>query len=321
MMILVYTLWLTTIAMTVPTAPAMRKAPHEEPMMLETPTGTISGMLTVPDGSGPYPVALIIAGSGPTDRDGNSPAGVRTDMYKLLAERLAGRGVATVRYDKRGIAASKAAATSESALRFETYIDDATAWVRKLRTDKRFSSVTIIGHSEGSLIGMVAARTAPADAYVSLEGAGSPAADILRTQLKGKLPPDLAAASDRILADLEQGHTTDSVPASLVSLYRTSVQPYMISWFRYDPAREIAKLTIPVLIVQGTHDIQVSLDDANKLALGDTAATLVVIDGMTHVLKDAPAGQAAQTAAYTDPSLPLDAKVVPTIADFILRKG
>jgi uncharacterized protein len=322
MTLLIATVCLAVTAMTVqdtnrtPAAPAAR----ETPIALETATGKIAGTLALPaDGAGPWPVALIIAGSGPTDRDGNSPAGVRTDAYKLIAGALAARGVASVRYDKRGIAASRPAGANEADLRFDMYVDDAAAWLRQLRADPRFTTVTAIGHSEGSLIGMLAARAAAADGYVSLEGAGEPAADVLRTQLKGKLPPDLAAASERILSGLERGHTADSVPPALVSLYRPSVQPYLISWFRYDPAAEIAKLRIPVLVVQGTSDVQVGLDDAHRLASADPRATLLVLDGMTHVLKDAPPGIAAQTAAYTDPSQPLNPKLVPAIAEFVRR--
>jgi uncharacterized protein len=294
-------------------------APREEPMTLHTATGEIYGTLALPtEGAGPWPVALIIAGSGPTDRDGNSPAGVRTDAYRLLADSLAARGIATLRYDKRGIAASRAAGPQETKLRFDDYVDDAAAWLRQLRADKRFSTVAVIGHSEGSLIGMIAARTAGADVYVSLEGAGFPAADILRTQLKDKLPPELLAQSDRILSGLEKGQTTDSVPPQLVMLYRVTVQPYLISWFRYDPAVELAKLTIPALIVQGAHDVQVGLDDANRLAGADPRATLLVLPDMMHMLKDAPAGLTAQQAAYTDPSLPLDPNLVTQIAAFVL---
>ncbi|HVA58873.1 MAG: alpha/beta fold hydrolase [Gemmatimonadaceae bacterium] len=311
---------LVASTITLPDSGGSAPAPREEPMTLQTPTGAIEGTLTLPaEGAGPYPVALIIAGSGPTDRDGNSPAGVRTDAYKLIANDLAARGIATLRYDKRGIAASRAAGRSESDLRFDDYVRDAEGWLTELRADRRFTTVTVIGHSEGSLIGMVAAPAAHADGYISLEGAGLPAAVVLRTQLAGKLPPDLAAESERILSGLEKGQTTDSVPAPLQPLYRASVQPYLISWFKYDPATEIAKLQIPALIVQGTHDAQIGLDEAQRLAKADPQATLLVLDGMTHVLKDAPAGLAAQTAAYTDPSLPLDPKLVPAIAEFVER--
>ena len=213
------------------------------------------------------PVVLFISGSGPTDRDGNSPMlPGKNNSLLMLAEGLAMNGIASLRYDKRGVGESAKAMVAEADLRFETYIDDAVAFCEQLRADKRFSAVVIAGHSEGSLIGMVAAKRCNASGFISIAGAGRPAADILRTQLAGKLPPELATQSDAILKDLEAGSTTDKPPVELSALYRPSVQPYLISWFRYDPAKSIAALSVPVLIVQGTTDIQVSVDDAKRLA-------------------------------------------------------
>jgi alpha-beta hydrolase superfamily lysophospholipase len=288
---------------------------------LETPSGTIYGSLVVPDAAKNPPVALIIAGSGPTDRNCNSPQ-VRTDAYLLLARELASRGVASVRYDKRGIAASAAAATAESALRFETYVDDAAAWLRKIADDGRFRRITIIGHSEGSLIGMLAAQRARADAYVSIAGAGFPAAIELRRQMDASpaATPEIRAANERILTSLTAGKTTTDVPPDLLALYRPSVQPYLISWFKYDPRAEIAKLRVPVEVVQGTADIQVSVDDAKALMQGVPAAKLIVIEGMTHVLKHAIGLRPAQQVAtvYRDPSIPLDPALVPALAPVVL---
>jgi pimeloyl-ACP methyl ester carboxylesterase len=196
--------------------------------------------------AGKAPVVLIVAGSGPTD-DGNSLA---NDSLKMLAAALADAGFASVRYDKRGIGASRAAGPAESALRFDTYVDDAVAWIAKLKSDPRFGRIAVIGHSEGSLIGMLAARRGGADAFVSIAGPAQAAGAVLRGQLAGKLPPDLAASSERILAGLEQGKTDADVPPALAALYRPSVQPYMISWLKYTPAEQLAALRVPVLIVQ-----------------------------------------------------------------------
>jgi pimeloyl-ACP methyl ester carboxylesterase len=198
----------------------------EQAFDLAAPGGTLAGTLNLPAASGKVPVVLIIAGSGPTDRDGNGPvAQARNDSLKLLAAALADAGFASVRYDKRGIGASRAAGPSESALRFDTYVDDAVAWIAKLKADPRFSRVAVIGHSEGSLIGMLAARRGGADAFVSIAGPAQAAGAVLRGQLAGKLPPDLAASSERILAGLEQGKTDADVPPALAALYRPSVQP------------------------------------------------------------------------------------------------
>jgi len=206
------------------------------------------------------------------------------NSLKLLAEGLAARGIASLRYDKRGIgetgksmqlAAKKAKITlREEDLSFETYIEDAVAWCRKLSADARFSSLTVLGHSEGSLIGMVAAERVSADAYVSVAGAGRPVQQIILEQVKSQLPPDLLKSTEDILNQLAAGKKVESVPPALNGLFRSSVQPYMISWLRYDPGKEIAKLHIPVLIVQGTTDIQISSVDAKALAGANPKARL-----------------------------------------------
>lgn len=290
----------------------------EEAVRLETPTGTLHGTLLTPAGAGPHPVALIIAGSGPTDRNGNSAflAGANNSL-KLLAEGLAERGVASVRYDKRGVARSRAAAPAEIELRFENYVDDAAAWLLQLRSDSRFSTVATAGHSEGSLLGMLATEKARADAFVSVAGVARRASEVLRDQLRPQLSPELWAESERILAELEAGRTAGSVPAALGSLYRPSVQPYLISWFRYHPAAEIARLSVPVLIAQGTTDVQVSVEEAHALKLARPDAELLIVEGMNHVLKLVPADLAAQQASYSDPSLPVAPALIDRTAHLI----
>ena len=298
-------------------APALAQSANDAEIVLDTPTGKIAGSLLLPAAAGLMPVALIIAGSGPTDRDGNSrmiPG--RNDSLRMLAQALARTGIASVRYDKRGIGASAQAMQSESALRFETYIDDAAAWVARLRKDPRFSKVAVIGHSEGSLIGMVAARQAGADAFVSIAGVGTPLPAVLRRQLADKLPPDLLKENERVLGALERGQTVDQVPPLLAALYRPSVQPYLISQFRYAPAERIAALSIPVLIVQGTTDIQVGVEDAQALKKATPGARLEIVEGMNHVLKMVPAG-GAQLASYGDPALPLAPRLVDAVASFL----
>jgi uncharacterized protein len=277
----------------------------------------LAGTLTIPAGQGPFPVALIIAGSGPVDRDGNAGQ-VKTDAYKLLAAGLAAHGIATLRYDKRGVGASPTL-QSEDQLRFDDYVDDAVVLTHYLETRKEFSSVSIIGHSEGSLIGMLAAqRDSNVKALVSLEGAGRDLATLLEEQMQaGGAPPQIVsemAAYDKLLL---AGKTVPSPDPLLSELFRPSVQPYLISEYRYDPAAEIAKLKIPVLIVEGTTDLQVGATDANRLAAADPQAKLVVVAGMNHMLRDA-ANRQQNLATYVKPALPLDPKLVPAIAAFLL---
>jgi uncharacterized protein len=303
-------------ALTVAQAKAQTAA--DQPISLQTPTGTLYGTLTLAPHL-PSPVVLIVAGSGPTDRDGNSGEAIRTDAYKLLAQALAARGISSVRYDKRGVGASAAAMTTESNLRFDTYVQDAAAWLTLLRADKRFTKIALAGHSEGSLVGMLALQTAPGDAFASLDGAGRPAPAVLREQLVTKLPPSLYAQADAAISRLQAGELAPDAPADLAALFRPSIQPYLISWFKYDPAVEIGKLKVPIVIVQGTADVQVGMVDANDLHRGAPGSKLVVVTGMNHVLKHAPdtSSQAAILKGYENPAIPIEPAVVDAVAALV----
>lgn len=289
-----------------------------ETVHLATPTGRLEGSLVLPRTPPPWPVVLIIAGSGPTDRDGNSAAlSGGNNSLRLLAEALGARGIASVRYDKRGIGASQSALTREADIRFDTYVDDAASWIQQLQRDSRFKTITIIGHSEGSLVGMLAAEHAKADAFVSIAGAGRLASQLIHEQLSAHAPAAIVEDADRVMDQLKIGMTTDSVPAPLLALFRPSVQPYLISWFHYDPAVEIRRLHVPVLIMQGTTDIQVSVKDARLLAAASPTATLYIIDGMNHVLKMVPADKDAQLRSYSNPTLPVAPSLIDIITAFV----
>lgn len=287
----------------------------ETTVVLHTATGDLYGTLTIPTNSNKLPVALIIAGSGPTDRDGNNPMAKCANLQRL-AYSLANNHIASLRFDKRAIGASKAAATSEADLRFETYIADAKDWIRLLKKDNRFSKIIVIGHSEGSLIGMVASLNL-ADEYVSIAGAGESADKIIKTQLSAQ-PQSVKDLCFPIIDSLVAGKTVKDVNPMLNSLFRSSVQPYMISWFKYDPAVEIKKLTIPVLIIQGTNDIQVSVNDAQLLAKAKPSAKLVLIKNMNHIFRIVESTErSANMATYNDASLPISEELTMTITSFI----
>ena len=289
---------------------------HEQEIVLNTPTGKIYGTLTMPVGQKKVPVVLIIAGSGPTDRNGNNTM-MKNDALKLIALELGANQIATVRFDKRFIAESKSSSMSETDIRFETYINDASDWISLLKKDNRFDQVTVIGHSEGSLIGMLT-KEKP-DRFISIAGVGFPAAAVLKKQLASQ-PDAVKNVSYQILDSLSAGRKVDSIPPFLGSLFRPSVQPYLISWFKYDPSTAIKELNIPILIIQGTTDIQVDTIDALQLAQSNPAAKLVIIDSMNHVLKTTVIDRKENLKTYFDPTLPLSTKLVPTITEFVRMK-
>jgi len=284
--------------------------------ILKTATGNIYGTLTMPVTNRKIPVVLIIAGSGPTDRNGNDNMGLNTDAYKMIADSLQKAGIACVRYDKRGAGESASADMDESKFTFNDLVNDAAGFVKMLKEDSRFSSVIVLGHSEGSLAGILAAEKEKVSGFISVSGIAERMDKILEKQLKNN-PPDVTEAVKKILDSLVNGYTVTNIDSNMAMLFHASVQPYLISWLKYVPAKEVKKLNIPVLIVQGTTDLQVSVDEAEKLKKAYPHATLKIIGGMNHVLKQAPADREQNSATYGESDLPLSPGLMPAIIDFI----
>lgn len=290
---------------------------QDQPAVLDTGTGTIYGSMLMPSQQGEVPVGLIIAGSGPTDRNGNSPV-MKNNALKMLAEDLCKNNIATLRYDKRGIGQSQPAGLQESDLRFDNYVDDAVGWIHQLKTDKRFSKVIVIGHSEGSLIGMVASEKTHPDAFISIAGAGESADKLLKKQLKNQ-PDSVQHYAFPVIDSLAAGKTVDNINPTYNALFRPSVQPYLISWFKYDPKEEISKLNIPVLIIQGSTDIQVDQDNAFELLYAAKNVDLQIIEGMNHIMKKADPDRIKNMATYNNPDLPVMNELIQDIAQFIRK--
>lgn len=288
----------------------------ETPVSLPIASGDLKGTLTLPKNHKKGALALIIAGSGPTDRDGNNPT-MHCDTYKQMAHSLAKAGIASIRYDKRGIAQSAATVEREEDLLFDDYVNDAKAWLKWAKKDKRFTDRIIIGHSEGSMIGMLAMEEA--DKFISIAGAGRPAYDLLKEQLSAA--PN--AFGDKALLKVDSLTASLTVTAASnkeMMLFRPSVQPYLRSWFKYDPRKVLAAINKPILLLQGNTDIQVPVEDAKRLASAQPMAKLVMLDGMNHVLKSAPIDRSANLATYNNPALPLAEGLMEAITDFILKK-
>jgi len=289
---------------------------------LKTETGVLHGTLEEAAKPDKSVVVLILPGSGPTDRDGNS-AGLpgKNNCLKQLAEVLTAKGISSLRIDKRGIAASAAAGPKEEDLRFETYIDDAEAWIDFLEKDKGFKKTVVLGHSEGALIGLVAAEKKDVAGYISLAGTSRRAGPLLRAQLKSKLTPALLGEATVVMQLLDQGEQVEKISPELNVLFRPSVQPYLISWFKYTPTEEIGNLKAPALILQGSTDIQVLPADAEALHAAQPDSTLEIIDGMNHVLKAVSSDEKAQLDSYSNPKLELHPGLVGPIEKFVREQA
>lgn len=293
---------------------------NERSISLNTSSGQINGKIIAP-GASNYPLVLIIAGSGPTDMDGNSAlAGMKNNSLKYLAEELGRRGIGSLRFDKRGIASSAAAGKDEYSMRFEDLIKDVREWIDLLSRDRRLSGIYIAGHSEGALIGMVASQNnLKVKGYISLAGAGRPLSDILEEQMSAQ-PEVIRKMIVSINDSLKAGKLVPSVPLGLQALFRSSVQPYLISCYKYNPQEEIKKLTVPVLLLQGKTDIQISVKDAELLKQALPSAELHLIDGMNHVLKDCDTmDRQKQMAVYTNPDLPVNENLLLFIEKFVKK--
>lgn len=284
---------------------------------------TLSGTFFQPLQDDKKNAVLIIAGSGPTDRDGNSPLlpGKNNSLLQL-ADSLVNHGMAVLRYDKRGIGKSKmSAGLGEENTTFPDMTADAVAlydWIK----EQGYTNIYIAGHSEGSLVGMIVAGQVKARGFISMAGAGRKAGDILKEQLSAQLTPELNQQFAVAIDSLESGFTVSKIDPSLMSLLRPSVQPYMRSWLAVDPQKIVSGLKIPVMILQGTKDLQVKEPDAQLLAQSNKKATLVILPNINHVLKEVLSDKREENIkAYSDPKLPLPVTLINAITSFIDRSS
>jgi uncharacterized protein len=277
--------------------------------------GKLYGTLTLPKKVKNPPVAIFISGSGPTDRDGNNPM-AKNNSLKFLSDELVANGVATLRYDKQGIGASKnATKSSESELVFDDFVEDLRLWIDFIQKQKGLGEITLIGHSEGSLIALLAAQTKPVKQVISIAGAGRPIQEILVEQVSAQ-DPKMGLETKEIVAQLAKGQKVDKVSRDLAPLFRESVQPYLISWMQIDPAKVVAGLKVPVIVIQGDKDIQVSVQDAVRLHAAAKNGTYHLIKGMNHILKYIPGDALENRMSYMNGSL----SVMPELVQIIVEK-
>jgi pimeloyl-ACP methyl ester carboxylesterase len=265
---------------------------------------------------------LIIPGSGPTDRDGNHALG-RSGSYRLLAEALADRGIATVRIDKRGMFTSAAAGDPNKAT-IALYAEDVKAWVAAARTATGARCVWLAGHSEGGLVALASAGHEGVCGLVLLATPGRRLGETIRQQLRDNpANAPLLGQAEAALVELEAGRKVDVSamhPALAQGLFNPAVQDFVIDLLRQDPVAMTRATDLPILVVQGGRDIQVAPADADALASARPGVVRADFPSMSHVLKDAPADRAGNVASYADPSLPLAPGLAERIAAFVTEK-
>ena len=272
------------------------------------------GTLTLPTSGESESLIIFIQGSGPTDRDGNQSM-MKNDGMKKMARELAANGIASFRYDKRVLKMEELKIKEED-LKFDDLITDAVSVLNYFDEKDEFENLVFAGHSQGSLVGILAAKE-KADAYISLAGAGEPIDNIIVDQVN-KMAPQLGENA-RIAFDeiRESGKTTNYNPM-LESLFRANAQPYMYNWMQYDPAKEIENLDIPILIINGSADIQVEVEQANMLKTANENAQLVILENMNHIFREIKTeDRLVNTKAYNEPNRPLHPELIPVITDFI----
>tara|TARA_B100001765_G_scaffold212162_1_gene175765 strand:+ start:715 stop:1641 length:927 start_codon:yes stop_codon:yes gene_type:complete len=276
----------------------------------------IDGTLLVPKDATTPPLAIIIAGSGPTDRNGNQNM-MKNNAYRWLAEGLAAEGIATFRYDKRIVKQLRNRTMNEEGIRFDDFIEDAKNVVTHFKEDKRFSKVVIIGHSQGSLVGMIAGKDL-ADGFISLAGAGQEIDDVIIDQLKMQ-SPGLVGNARTSFDDLRVNGVAQNYSPYLASIFRPELQPFLLSWMQYDPASELKKLEMPILIVNGTKDIQVLESEAELLQAAVPEAKLVLIENMNHVLKEITGDRLENSKSYNEPQRPVIPQLITVLSEFIKK--
>ncbi len=276
----------------------------------------IEGTLLRPADQSKVPIVIIVQGSGPTDRNGNQPM-MKNNSLKLLAQGLQEQGIASFRYDKRIVPMIKNRTLNESALSFNDFIQDASDALNYFKKSQAFSNYYILGHSQGGLIAAIVGQE-NVDGVISIAGAGQSIDAVIVAQLE-RQAPGLAENAEVAFNDLRETGKASTYSPGLASIFRPEIQPFMRSWMLYDPQAELAKVTAPILLINGDNDIQVNPAEAALLKKANPAATLKIIVGMNHVLKNISGSDAENGQSYNNPNLPLHPELIGQLAEFIKR--
>jgi pimeloyl-ACP methyl ester carboxylesterase len=277
-------------------------------------TPLVTGTLLLPDTEANPPLVVIIGDSGPMDRDGNQQM-MKNNAMRFLAEGLYQKGIASFRYDKRLIKIMKRGRVDERAIEFDHFIEDAIAVTTYFKDDSRFSKLYVLGHGQGSLVGMIAANGL-ADGYISVAGAGQELDDMIVDQIANQ-SPGLTDNARQSFDDLRANGVAMNYSEGLASIFRPDIQPFLFSWMQYDPQEEIVKLQIPVYIIMGDKDLQVRVSEGELLHNAKPEARYEVIKNMNHIFKEIKGNDIENSKSYNEYNRPVMPELVNMISDFI----
>lgn len=271
----------------------------------------VEGTLLIPKDQNIAPLVILIAGSGPTDRNGNQSF-MKNDMLKKIAESMSNNGIASFRYDKR-IVKQIRNKTIDKDISFDDFVTDAKSVISYFKPN--YKTIVVAGHSQGSLVSLLALEEG-VSGFISLAGAGKPIDEILIEQIS-KTAPMFLEDSKRVLTLLKAGKTTTNFPMALSSIFNLDVQGFMSNWMQYNPTEEMKKHNIPTLIINGDKDLQVSVDEANLLHKAAQNGVLLIVEKMNHIMVKIEGKQLENMKSYNDTSLEISPEVEKSMIEFI----
>jgi len=277
----------------------------------------VDGTLLTPNALDKPILAIIIAGSGPTDRNGNQNF-LKSNNLKKLAERLSNNNIATFRYDKRIVKQIKNGNIDKNIM-FDDFVTDAISVIEYFKETKAYSKIYVIGHSQGSLVGMLAAKDR-ADGFISIAGAGQSIDHVIIDQIQ-KTAQMYTEDTKRVFDIMRQGKTTPDYPPALSSIFNIEIQPFMMNWMQYNPQDVIKTLDIPILIINGTKDLQVTVEEAKLLKEASQNAELKIVEKMNHVLFIIEGDDLENAKSYNESARNISDEAVSTIINFIITKN
>ncbi|MDO6743569.1 alpha/beta hydrolase [Tenacibaculum soleae] len=255
------------------------------------------------------PLIIWIHGSGGVDRNGNQP-----EYIKQFREAVNKQNIAFFSYDKRTANKNNIVFLKQGVL-FNDFVLDAKKVVNHFKNDKRFTKIILVGHSQGSLVAMLALKNV--EKYISIAGAGETIDKTLIKQVT-KQNEYFGGLTEKYLKELKETGQVKNVDPNLMSLFASQNQPFLSSWIALNPLEEIKKVKIPTLIINGNKDLQVQVTDAENLKKSKSDASLVIIDNMNHVLKHINKNT-DNMKSYFSADFPLSEKLIETVVSFVKK--